>query len=86
MPRPRVKPDITFVGRKVAVFVHGCFWHGCPHCQPQRPKTHKGFWNAKLDRNIERDDEKVTALKRAGWRVITAVGVQSAEEPGTGGP
>jgi DNA mismatch endonuclease (patch repair protein) len=65
------RPDIAFVGRKVAVFVHGCFWHGCPHCQPQRPKTHKGFWNAKLDRNIERDAEKVTALKSAGWRVIT---------------
>jgi DNA mismatch endonuclease (patch repair protein) len=65
------KPDIAFVGRKVAVFVHGCFWHGCPHCQPRRPKTHKSFWNAKLDRNMERDAEKAKALKQAGWRVIT---------------
>ena len=65
------KPDIAFVGRKVAVFVHGCFWHGCPHCQPRRPKTHTGFWNAKLDRNIERDAEKVRALKQAGWNVFT---------------
>lgn len=65
------RPDITFVGRKVAVFVHGCFWHGCPHCQPRRPKTHAGFWNAKLDRNSERDAEKVRALQQAGWTVFT---------------
>ncbi len=65
------RPDIAFVGRKVAVFVHGCFWHGCQHCRPRRPKTHKGFWNAKLDRNMERDAEKVVALKNAGWRVFT---------------
>ena len=65
------RPDIAFVGRKVAVFVHGCFWHGCPHCQPRRPKTHTGFWNTKLDRNSERDAEKVKALKQAGWTVIT---------------
>lgn len=65
------RPDISFVGKQVAVFVHGCFWHSCPHCQPRRPKTHKGFWNAKLDRNSERDAEKVKALKGMGWRVIT---------------
>ena len=47
------------------------FWHGCPHFQPRRPKTHKTFWNAKLDRNMERDAEKAKALKKAGWKVIT---------------
>ncbi|MFZ1658787.1 MAG: very short patch repair endonuclease [Flavobacteriales bacterium] len=65
------KPDIAFVGRKVAVFVHGCFWHGCPNCQPRRPKTHKKFWAEKLDRNAARDKRNVRALRRAGWRVIT---------------
>lgn len=65
------RPDIAFVGRKVAVFVHGCFWHGCPHCQPRRPRTHKGFWNAKLDRNKARDAEKAKALRQVGWKVIT---------------
>jgi DNA mismatch endonuclease (patch repair protein) len=65
------KPDIAFVGRRVAVFVNGCFWHGCPHCRPRRPRTHQGFWNAKLDRNMVRDAEKTMALKRAGWKVIT---------------
>lgn len=65
------KPDIAFVSRKVAVFVHGCFWHQCPHCQPQRPKANKSFWRKKLDRNVERDGEKVKALRKLGWRVIT---------------
>ncbi|MBK7555365.1 MAG: DNA mismatch endonuclease Vsr [Flavobacteriales bacterium] len=65
------RPDIAFVGRKVAVFVHGCFWHQCPHCQPKRPKANKSFWRKKLDRNVERDGEKVKALRKLGWRVIT---------------
>ena len=65
------RPDIAFVGRKLAVFVHGCFWHGCPHCRPRRPKSHRKFWNTKLDRNQERDREKVRQLRKAGWRVAT---------------
>jgi DNA mismatch endonuclease (patch repair protein) len=65
------KPDITFVGRKVAVFIHGCFWHDCPHCQPRRPKRNKRFWGEKLDRNAARDKRNVRALRDAGWRVIT---------------
>lgn len=65
------RPDVAFIGRRVAVFVHGCFWHGCPHCKPARPRTHTTFWNTKLDRNKERDVRKAKELKRAGWRVIT---------------
>lgn len=65
------RPDIAFVGRKVAVFVHGCFWHGCPHCQPARPKTNKKFWHIKLDNNKARDQRKVRELRKAGWKVIT---------------
>ena len=65
------RPDIAFVGLRVAVFVHGCFWHGCPYCKARRPRTNKGFWNAKLDRNKERDAEKERALRRAGWSVMT---------------
>lgn len=65
------KPDIAFVGRRVAVFVHGCFWHQCPHCQPPRPKAHKNWWRKKLDRNVERDAEKRKALVQLGWRVLT---------------
>lgn len=65
------RPDIAFVGRRVAVFVHGCFWHGCPHCRPQRPRSHQAFWNAKLDRNKARDAEKAKALRALGWKVVT---------------
>ncbi|HRN35730.1 MAG TPA: very short patch repair endonuclease [Flavobacteriales bacterium] len=65
------KPDVAFVGRKVAVFIHGCFWHCCPHCQPRRPKTHRDFWEEKLDRNVQRDERNVRALRKAAWRVVT---------------
>ncbi|MCB9168970.1 MAG: very short patch repair endonuclease [Flavobacteriales bacterium] len=65
------RPDIAFVGRKVAVFVHGCFWHGCPYCRPARPRTHRRFWNEKLDRNKDRDKRKARTLRQAGWLVVT---------------
>ncbi|MBK6342241.1 MAG: very short patch repair endonuclease [Flavobacteriales bacterium] len=65
------RPDIAFVNRKLAVFVHGCFWHGCPHCQPPKPKRNSWYWGPKLERNQERDGEKAAALRREGWRVIT---------------
>ncbi|MBK7946983.1 MAG: very short patch repair endonuclease [Flavobacteriales bacterium] len=65
------RPDIAFVNRKLAVFVHGCFWHGCPHCLPRKPKRNKWYWLPKLERNKERDAEKAAALKDAGWRVLT---------------
>ncbi len=65
------RPDIAFVGRKVAVFVHGCFWHGCPHCQQRSPKNNSAFWREKLDRNKARDDRKTRALRTSGWSVIT---------------
>ncbi len=75
------KPDIAFVGRKVAVFIHGCFWHSCPHCQPRRPKTNKSFWNEKLDRNVARDKRKVRELRKAGWRVITVWECRLKKDP-----
>lgn len=65
------RPDIAFVGLRVAVFVHGCFWHGCPHCTQRRPKSNSAFWNAKLDANKARDDRKVRELRKAGWKVLT---------------
>lgn len=65
------RPDIAFVGKRVAVFVHGCFWHGCPHCQPRKPKRNTWYWLPKLERNKERDAEKTAALRTAGWRVVT---------------
>jgi DNA mismatch endonuclease (patch repair protein) len=49
-----VRPDITFVGRKLAIFVHGCYWHRCPKCNYPLPKNNTEFWQAKFDRNTAR--------------------------------
>lgn len=65
------RPDICFPGKKVAIFVHGCFWHRCPHCKPSMPKTHKKFWQEKFQNNKERDKKKIKALKKQGWEVLT---------------
>lgn len=64
-------PDIAYPGRKVAVFVNGCFWHRCPHCSPAMPKSHADFWVRKFVRNQERDARTVRELEAAGWRVLT---------------
>ena len=42
------RPDIAYPGRKVAIFVNGCFWHRCPHCHPAEPKAHSEFWTRSL--------------------------------------
>ena len=65
------RPDVAFVKHRVAVFMHGCFWHGCPHCRSGLPRTHRTFWQQKIERNRRRDQRKATALRRAGWSVIT---------------
>ncbi len=63
------KPDIVCPGKKVAVFVHGCFWHFCPeHCTV--PDTNRDFWGEKLGRNAERDKEVTAKLEKEGWEVI----------------
>src|SRR5689334_1387580 len=62
-------PDIVFGRRKVAVFVDGCFWHGCPE-HYVRPRTRNAFWDAKLDENFKRDRRQTLALIQAGWRVL----------------
>ena len=64
------RPDIAFPARKIAVFVNGCFWHRCPHCQPSLPKSHRSFWNQKFRNNVRRDKDKTLQLKRAGWKVL----------------
>ena len=66
------KPDITLPKYRTVIFVHGCFWHGCPTCQHAqvRPKANSDYWNKKLDRNVQRDQENCTSLNRMGWRVL----------------
>jgi DNA mismatch endonuclease (patch repair protein) len=64
-------PDIVFGSRKVALFVHGCFWHG-HHCRLGRlPKTRPEFWSTKIAGNRARDALKVDQLVERGWRVMT---------------
>lgn len=63
-------PDVCFPGRRVAIFVHGCFWHRCPHCAPSRPKTHPEFWEQKFARNRARDARDCARLVSAGWTVV----------------
>lgn len=65
------RPDIAFPGRKVAIFVNGCFWHRCPHCNPSTPKRNTEFWEAKFRRNVERDARAIAELKELGWTPIT---------------
>ena len=65
------RPDIAFVGRRIAVFVHGCFWHSCPHCKRYAPKHNSRWWRDKLTANRERDARKRRDLVRAGWKVLT---------------
>ena len=65
----RVRPDIAFTARKVAVFVDGCFWHGCArHCK--FPAGNRAFWEKKLSGNQARDRRVNRALRKLGWRVV----------------
>lgn len=65
----RAKADVVFTRQRVAVFVDGCFWHGCPnHCR--MPARNRAYWTAKIGRNRERDERVSSALIDAGWRVV----------------
>lgn len=63
-------PDICYPGRKVAIFVNGCFWHRCPHCGLPSPKSNVEFWEAKFARNRARDRREHDELVAAGWTVL----------------
>jgi DNA mismatch endonuclease (patch repair protein) len=66
------KPDIAMPGRKLALFVHGCFWHGHDCARGARtPKANRPYWEAKIGRNRARDAEHRAALEAMGWRAVT---------------
>ncbi|RKH90182.1 very short patch repair endonuclease [Corallococcus sp. AB045] len=65
---PVGRPDIVLQGARVAVFIDGCFWHGCPD-HYVRPRTKDEFWSRKLTENVERDALQTQELGRLGWRV-----------------
>jgi DNA mismatch endonuclease (patch repair protein) len=65
------KPDLAWIGRKLAIFVHGCFWHGHDCAEGiRKPKTNRDYWIPKIARNQQRDAENIAALRAAGWFVI----------------
>lgn len=63
-------PDLVFSKRRLALFVHGCFWHGHPGCSKATvPASNRDFWDNKLARNQQRDIQVQLALRDAGWHV-----------------
>lgn len=63
------KPDFVFRKTRIAVFIDGCFWHGCPkHCR--MPATNRDYWERKIGRNLERDKKVKRELRKAGWTVV----------------
>jgi DNA mismatch endonuclease (patch repair protein) len=79
LPGLRRTADIVFRPVKVAVFLDGCYWHGCPeHYVP--PKTNSGYWSDKVLRNVTRDRDTDQRLKEAGWTVLRFWEHESAED------
>ena len=66
------RPDLAFVAKRKVLFINGCFWHlhdGCPRAK--LPKSNRGFWASKLERNRRRDADNIAALRGLGWDVHT---------------
>ncbi|MEW6581290.1 MAG: very short patch repair endonuclease [Actinomycetota bacterium] len=69
VPGLRYRPDIVFPRHRIAVECLGCFWHRCP-VDGVTPSTNTEYWQAKLERNVERDRRNATALADAGWELV----------------
>lgn len=63
------RADIVFPRAKIAIFINGCYWHGC-YKHYKEPKTNTAYWSQKIKRNVERDSETYARLRKAGWLVI----------------
>ena len=61
-------PDLAFVSKKLAIFVDGCFWHGCPSCL-RLPSSNREYWEEKILRNARRDKRVSRSLRGLGWKV-----------------
>ena len=64
------KPDFVYRKLKIAIFVHGCFWHGCPR-HLRRPSSNMAYWQKKIDGNIRRDKKHRRLLRKTGWSALT---------------
>ena len=77
--KARVRPDIVFTRRKVAAFIDGSCWHGCPE-HGNLPDTNPGYWSAMLRRNMERDAMNTATLQSLGWRGGADMGAHAGRE------
>jgi len=68
-PSLRTRADIVFTRRRIAVYIDGCFWHGCP-LHATTPKSNESYWLPKLARNVERDAQSTASLEERGWLVL----------------
>ncbi len=64
------RPDFAWPTARVALFVDGCFWHGCPYCAKAMPKTNAEYWVNKVTRNVARDSRVTRELRARGWSVL----------------
>jgi DNA mismatch endonuclease (patch repair protein) len=64
------KPDVIFDRERIAIFVDGCFWHGCPYCKRKLPVTNQEYWKRKINRNIAFSENVNRVLADQGWTVI----------------
>lgn len=65
------RPDIVLPNSRIAIFVHGCFWHRHKDCRfTTHPKTNSEFWKAKFARTVERDSENIRSLRKLGWKTL----------------
>ena len=66
------KPDIVFTKKKIAIFIHGCYWHGhdCGSRYAHSSKSNKAYWGSKIQRTQQRDQEHTSKLEADGWKVI----------------
>ncbi len=79
------RPDVALIGRKLAIFVHGCFWHqhSDPGCRLRKyPHSNLGYWAPKLRRNIERDAEHIASLMEVGWKTLVVWECEIADRKG----
>src|SRR3954463_16743559 len=76
------RPDFVFAKERVAVFVDGCFWHGCAkHCR--MPASNRNYWRAKIEKNMRRDLATRKVLRAAGWNVVRVWEHELKRGPGT---
>ncbi|WP_280954471.1 very short patch repair endonuclease [Alsobacter soli] len=75
------RPDVAYIGRRKAIFVHGCFWHGHDCARGARmPKANRPYWEAKIARNRARDAANLAALAERGWKALVVWECETKDE------